>query len=717
MNGKNESTKAKNSHESQDKQEGRVTKGSDSKGSNIYATYALLSGLFLGLISAYLFFWKVPGVSVSLFALVAIGVVLLPLLTLGGKEIMKRVGWNALPAMLGLSLAFVYLYRLNPAALALGVIFLPMVYSMLYVAAFNPEMLNNLGILKTMVLPFVMVFSWFVDIVNFVQNIKLGGIKSERSRSVIRRVLLGTAVALPFLLVFLVMFTAADRVFAKYVMEFFESIFGEIFKDWETFTSFVVKAIFSALIAIYFMVFNFSLYNENSALRKYIRKTEQPSVDIKRNWDGFTVSIFLTLINVLFFLFVAVQFYYLFAGEQNILGSDANFTYAQYARRGFVELLIVAVIVFGIGYVLNLKTNAVGKLQRIFFTTNYVLLLLFTFIISISAHMRLGLVESTYGITGLRLTGHYIYLVIDILLLLLAVALLVKERAKFAAAGTIAVLLASIAIYFMTPIDLVVAQMNYERFKNDGKVDLSYLTTLSDEAIPVLVAMYYDDEMTPLSRTLLGAHLEQRYDEIKDQRKLWQEFNILDRYNKQELKKIVEDESSLVEDAEEGLREFLDDYSEALEAGNYKEAHERFWSENTRAMRDEEFDGITVTSYEYTSIPEFEYWYLLGDNARQLWWSDDNYDYWTGMYVYANMRYSFVDDYGYRQYGCRSDSLRVKIENGEWKIMYADSFNLGRFEDAGNSSYYSENDSLEHLKELPAPGEYDYGYDDYDNCY
>ena len=46
--------------------------------------------------------------------------------------------------------------------------------------------------------------------------------------------------------------------------------------------------------------------------------------------------------NILFFIFIFVQFTYLFGGKTNI--SAQGFTYAEYARRGFFELIEVAII-------------------------------------------------------------------------------------------------------------------------------------------------------------------------------------------------------------------------------------------------------------------------------------------------------------------------------------------------------------------------------------
>src|SRR5207244_2088993 len=57
-------------------------------------------------------------------------------------------------------------------------------------------------------------------------------------------------------------------------------------------------------------------------------------------------TIFLGSVNALFLAFIMVQLAYLFGGQANI--SAQGFTYAEYARKGFFELVAVAVAAFGL---------------------------------------------------------------------------------------------------------------------------------------------------------------------------------------------------------------------------------------------------------------------------------------------------------------------------------------------------------------------------------
>ena len=73
---------------------------------------------------------------------------------------------------------------------------------------------------------------------------------------------------------------------------------------------------------------------------------------------GWIESIIILLgIDLLFAFFVGIQFKYFFGGQTNI--HIDGFTFAEYARKGFSELVIVAVISLLIMQILN----SIGKRQ------------------------------------------------------------------------------------------------------------------------------------------------------------------------------------------------------------------------------------------------------------------------------------------------------------------------------------------------------------------
>ena len=76
--------------------------------------------------------------------------------------------------------------------------------------------------------------------------------------------------------------------------------------------------------------------------------------------DGIITLTVLLLFNIVYILFIAVQFKYFFSGTL-----EDGFTYAEYARRGFFELLFVTLINLSITIaVITLTKTVYGLLKK-----------------------------------------------------------------------------------------------------------------------------------------------------------------------------------------------------------------------------------------------------------------------------------------------------------------------------------------------------------------
>ena len=191
-------------------------------------------------------------------------------------------------------------------------------------------------------------------------------------------VLRGVLIAAPILLIFGALFVAADAVFQGIVEQTF-NIRADIVVAHIFFTGF-----FSWIVAGYLrgsLVENFSEDAKKTFLEtKEIEKPknlsvtdikdedepkseEKPKTEEKKKWSwqnfdnsvfpkvftlgAIEVSIVLGLINLLFLAFVIVQIPYLFGG-MDLVQNTPDFKLAEYARRGFGELVTVAALVLPI---------------------------------------------------------------------------------------------------------------------------------------------------------------------------------------------------------------------------------------------------------------------------------------------------------------------------------------------------------------------------------
>lgn len=204
-------------------------------------------------------------------------------------------------------------------------------------------------------------------------------------------------------------------------------------------------------------------------------------------------------VNLLFLLFVILQFTYLFGGTSNI--SIEGFTYAEYARRGFFELLAVALISLLLFYVLSLLTKRESIAQRWTFSGLGLMLVSLAGIILASAYTRLTLYEAAYGFTRLRTMTHIFMIWTGLLLLAIAILEILRKMDR----------LAIILICFIFGFGLTVNLLNIDRFivrqnvtralkapEDDAgyELDTGYLYSLSYDSIPPLVT-FYKNAATP----------------------------------------------------------------------------------------------------------------------------------------------------------------------------------------------------------------------------
>ncbi len=220
---------------------------------------------------------------------------------------------------------------------------------------------------------------------------------------------------------------------------------------------------------------------------------------------GWIESIIILLgIDLLFAFFVGIQFKYFFGGQTNI--HIDGFTFAEYARKGFSELVIVAVISLLIMQVLNsIGKRQTGK-QSTIFTSLSVGLVVLICVILVSAFQRLQLYEGAYGFSRLRTYTHVFMIWIGVLLAAIVVLEILKKSRMFALAVVLAAFGFGITLNIMN-VDGFIARQNIARAVNGSDLDVAYLVSLSNDAIPELSNQYQNQSLPEYVRSLTGAAL------------------------------------------------------------------------------------------------------------------------------------------------------------------------------------------------------------------
>ncbi len=287
------------------------------------------------------------------------------------------------------------------------------------------------------------------------------------------RYVAGAALAIPFLVIFTLLFASADAVFDRSLRDLRELAWlRELTRDLGARALVMLAAAWCATGLL-------SRAAEPSAMRSGWR-------DVRARVTGETAVAMLIAIDVLFVVFVALQIAYLFGGRDTV--EAVGVTYSSYARRGFFELVGAATLVGVLLFALSVYA-ARGRA----FVVAALALLALTSVVLASAAYRLGLYQQAYGWSELRLYANALIALLAIALVLLGAGVLARRIDRVPLQLLVAAAAVALAVNAIGPARTVAAA-NLDRFidpsglPNDAHrgLDVWYLVALGDAAVPAI---------------------------------------------------------------------------------------------------------------------------------------------------------------------------------------------------------------------------------------
>jgi hypothetical protein len=152
------------------------------------------------------------------------------------------------------------------------------------------------------------------------------------------------------------------------------------------------------------------------------------------------------------------------------------------------------------------------------FRSLVLLMVALTLVILIAAFQRLNLYENAYGYTRIRVMSGTFMIWLAILLSALLIAILRHRREVFWI-GCIVTGLGFILTLNLMNMDGFIANHNIARFEDAGKLDVGYLLSLSDDAIPTVVTLIDNCDLEVSEREQLLRGLGARLAELDHDRK------------------------------------------------------------------------------------------------------------------------------------------------------------------------------------------------------
>lgn len=198
-------------------------------------------------------------------------------------------------------------------------------------------------------------------------------------------------------------------------------------------------------------------------------------------WWAWAVPV--ALLDLLFAMFVAVQVTVLFGGREHVLATE-GLSFAEYARQGFGQLLVVTVLTLGVvaGAVrVGGRRSADRALMRVLLG----MLCGLSLVVVASALHRMSLYEQQVGFTRLRVAATAIEVFLGAVLALLLIAGVRMSGTWLPRAVVGAAAATLLGLTALNP-DAYIANHNVDRFEKTGRIDVAYLSTLSADAVPAL---------------------------------------------------------------------------------------------------------------------------------------------------------------------------------------------------------------------------------------
>ena len=319
------------------------------------------------------------------------------------------------------------------------------------------------------------------------EDVRWSEVARGRGAGFLLPLLRGLAIALPLLGIFAALLTAADAAF--------EGMMNRVFQ------------VDGAVLASHLFLGCAVTWVSAGVLRTLAlgdERAEAEEVKVPGPFLGVVeVATVLGLLNALFFSFVAVQLPYLFGSSPS-----AEVSLAQYARRGFFELVTVAGLVLPMLLGLHAAMRrADPRHERVFRWMAGVQVVLL-FVIMASAMHRMRLYQNAFGLTELRLYTTAFMLWLAAVFAWFCATVLRGRRERFTFGALLMAGEALVILHAFNP-DARIVHTNAARAVAERPFDARYAAGLSADAVPGLLAAL--PRATPRERCAAATRILRRW--------------------------------------------------------------------------------------------------------------------------------------------------------------------------------------------------------------
>lgn len=321
------------------------------------------------------------------------------------------------------------------------------------------------------------------------------------------KIIKGLIIAVPLLLVIVPLMMSADVVFMNMVEQIFD-----IDKAFD-----ILFGKFNILSFMFHIIFAFILFY--GLTKSLTHPGENLAFPVNKKSDAVTAITVTGIVGAIYGLFSFIQI-------RGILFSNVklpeDYTYAQYAREGFFQLFILALI----NMVIVLFCASKYEYNKILNIILY-FLCVFTYVMIFASAYKMIMYIEVYNLTFLRIMVLWALLVIAVIMAAV-IRYIHSDNFSLFKFGIIVTASLYLFIAFGKP-DLIVAKYNLE-LGNQKNVDWYYLEHLSCDAMPAIVSYEISLKLGGTSKDIEGEYkhthrykinAEYRYENMS-----WRTFNL-----------------------------------------------------------------------------------------------------------------------------------------------------------------------------------------------
>jgi hypothetical protein len=469
----------------------------------------LLSALLIGWTFNFLFWDQAVGLNFALFLIIGL---------IGGSIMLITEEYRPATSSLWLLIPFLFFAAVTFIRQESLTVVMAFLFSIVTVGLFTTSYLGGRWILYRLsdyVYKFLLlagdVLFRPIQLFNQVQAISARS-GTEGPIFPIAGVMRGLVIAVPVVFCFGSLLASADVVFNQKLDDLFES---------EKIAEYILQ-----LVLILVSAYAFIGIVLHSAMSSRDEKISNEGQAVIKPFLGFAEAmVVLGSVALLFLAFVVIQFQYFFGGQTNI--GVQGFTYSQYARRGFNELVVVAFFSLVLILGLSTLTKRVYDNQKKIYSGLSIAVVGLVMVILVSAYQRLTLAIDWHGFSRLRLYPRVFLIWLGILFIIVALLELYHRERYFAFAA----ILASMGFAFsltLVNVDAAIVRHNIPRVLQGKNLNVAHLASLSVDAVPALMNEFYSDKYDQETHEGIGAAITcyLHRDSSEAERNDWRSFNL-----------------------------------------------------------------------------------------------------------------------------------------------------------------------------------------------